>query len=57
MTNREFIAKGIMDKSHDDVTALWMFALNFMDLDMILSFIDKDKFDEIKKGLDEEVDA
>jgi hypothetical protein len=55
MTNREFLAKSILDKSNDDVTALWMFVLNFIDVDMVLTFIDKDKFNEVKAGLDKEV--
>lgn len=57
MTRREFIAKSIMDKSHDDATTLWLFALNVMDLDVVGRFIDKDKFEAIKAGLDEDLEG
>lgn len=57
MTRREFIAQAIMDKSHDDATTLWLFALNIMDLDAIRLFIDDDKFNDIKEGLDKEMEV
>lgn len=57
MTRREFIAQAIMDKEHDENTALWLFALSFVDLDIIRLFIDNDKFKAIREGLDKEMEV